>query len=153
MDNLPISSNSPDASNPFNLPLILVVEDSNEDYEALRRSFRQSSIKTHLHRCETGRHALEYLEQCLPTCTPSLILLDLNLPGIDGRQVLQTVKEDPRLQHLPVIVLTTSSYRKDIEECYRLGANGYMVKAMDVQRFKESMHVLIQYWFNTVTLP
>jgi CheY-like chemotaxis protein len=159
MDNLPVASNSSKISNSINAPLVLVVEDSNEDYEALRRSFRQSSIKTHLHRCETGRHALEYLEQCLlseqgyPTDIPSLILLDLNLPGIDGRRVLQTIKENPRLQYLPVVVLTTSSYSKDIEECYRLGVNGYVVKAMDVQRFKESMHVLIQYWLNTVTLP
>jgi CheY-like chemotaxis protein len=159
MDNLPASIDLTEILHPINPPIVLVVEDSNEDYEALRRSFRQSSIKTHLQRCETGRHALEYLEQCLlseqgySTSIPSLILLDLNLPGIDGRRVLQTIKEDSRLQHLPVVVLTTSSYSKDIEECYRLGANGYVVKAMDVQRFKESMHVLIQYWLNTVTLP
>lgn len=159
MDNLPISSDSPDIAISINPPLVLVVEDSNEDYEALRRALRQSSIKTQLQRCETGSLALEYLEQCLlseqgyPTGIPSLILLDLNLPGIDGRRVLQTIKENPRLQYLPVVVLTTSSYSKDIEECYRLGANGYVVKAMDVQRFKESIQVLIQYWLNTVTLP
>ncbi len=141
------------------MPLVLVIEDSDEDYEALRRFFRQSPVKTQLHRCETGKKALEYLEQCIlakqayPAKVPSFILLDLNLPGIDGRHVLQIIKEDSRLQYIPVIVLTTSTFDKDINECYRLGANSYLLKAMDVHRFKESMQVLIQYWLNTVTLP
>jgi CheY-like chemotaxis protein len=159
MNNLPVSSNPSNVPKRSAPPLVLVVEDSDEDYEALRRSFRQSSVQTQLHRCETGKQALEYLEQCIlakqayPTSIPSFILLDLNLPGIDGRRILQTIKEDPRLQFIPVIVLTTSTYAKDIEECYRLGANSYLLKAMDVQRFKESIQVLIQYWLNTITLP
>jgi CheY-like chemotaxis protein len=138
------------------LPLVLVIEDSDEDYEALERAFRQSSVETKLHRCKTGKQALEYLEQCLftePACFPAFILLDLNLPGVDGRRVIQMIKQDARLQSIPVIILTTSNYAKDVEECYRLGVNSYIIKAMNVQRFKDTMQTLIQYWLNTVTLP
>jgi CheY-like chemotaxis protein len=137
-------------------PTILVIEDSNEDFEALNRAFRQSSIKIALHRCKTGKQALEYLEQCIlarPICLPAFTLLDLNLPGIGGREIIQAIRSDPRLQSIPVIILTTSSYTKDIQECYRLGANSYVIKAMDVQRFSESMLNLSEYWLNTVTLP
>jgi CheY-like chemotaxis protein len=147
------------AHNPANTPpqprLVLAIEDSDEDYEAMRRCFRQSSMPIELHRCKTGDRALAYLEQCLltePTSLPALILLDLNLPGIDGRRVIQIIKQDPRLQCIPVIVLTTSNYAKDVEECYRAGANSYIIKAMDIQRFKDSMQITIDYWLNTVTL-
>jgi len=153
--NLRSSNHNPANPSSPQPPLVLVIEDSNEDYEALNRAFRQSSIKTTLHRGKTGQQALEYLEQCIlakPTSLPAFILLDLNLPGIDGLSVLQTIKQDPRLQSIPVIILTTSNYAKDIEECYRSGANSYVIKVMDVQRFKQSMQTLIEYWLHTVTL-
>jgi CheY-like chemotaxis protein len=148
----PMSPNLP-AHDPS---LVLVIEDNDEDYEALERAFRQSSVATKLHRCKTGKQALEYLGQCVPsepTCFPAFILLDLNLPGIDGCQIIQIIKQDARLQSIPVIVLTTSNYTKDIEECYRSGVNSYVVKAMDVQRFKDTIQTLIQYWLKTVTIP
>jgi CheY-like chemotaxis protein len=141
------------------LPLILVVEDSDEDYEALNRAFRKSSIKIKLHRCQTGKQALEYLNQCIPVkqaCkngVPALVLLDLNLPGLNGKIVLQTIKQNPLLQYLPVVVVTTSKNLKDVEECYGLGANGYLIKAIEWKRFNESIQTLVQYWFNTVILP
>jgi CheY-like chemotaxis protein len=140
-------------------PLVLVIEDSDEDYEALRRSFRQSPIETRLHRCQTGRQALDYLEQAVrsqpsqPMAIPAFILLDLNLPGIDGRSVLRTIKQDPVLQYIPTIVLTTSDFAKDIDECYRFGANSYILKAIDLQRFKESILVTIDFWLNIAKLP
>ncbi len=153
--------NSLDCHNPFYLqpPLVLVVEDSNEDFEALERSFRQSSVKARLHRVQTGKKALAYLDQCLlakpayPENVPVLILLDLNLPGMKGQDVLQSIKKNPLLQHIPTVILTTSSNLMDIKECYRLGANSYLVKRIEWQSFKQSMHVLIEYWLNTVTLP
>lgn len=140
-------------------PLILVVEDSNEDFEALERSFRQSPLKIRLHRAQNGKQGLAYLEECLlekpayPENFPVLILLDLNLPGMNGQDVLQSLKQNPLLQHIPVVILTTSHNLKDIHECYRLGANSYLVKKMEWQQFKQSMQVLMEYWLNTITLP
>ena len=140
-------------------PLVLVIEDSDEDYEALRRAFQQSPIPKRLHRCHTGKQALDYLDRSVqPTTTsattiPAFILLDLNLPGIDGRQVLKTIKQDPVWQYIPTIVLTTSNYGKDIEECYRLGANSYLLKALDLQQFKKSIHTTIEFWLNIAKLP
>jgi len=140
-------------------PLILTIEDSDEDYEVLRRSFRQSAIATRLHRCQTGKQALEYLDRYVrsnqtdPAAIPALILLDLNLPGIDGRRVLETVKQDPVWRYIPTLVLTTSSFAKDVEECYRLGANSYILKAIDLQRFKESIAIAIDFWLDVAELP
>ncbi len=138
-------------------PLILVIEDSDEDYEALRRSFLKSPTTTRLHRCQTGKQALDYLAQCLQAASatgiPTLILLDLNLPGIDGRHVLEQIQQDAVLQSIPTIVLTTSNYAKDIEECYRLGANCYILKAIDLQRFQKSILVTIDFWLNVAKLP
>ena len=140
-------------------PLILVVEDSNEDFEALERSFRQSSVKIRLHRSLTGKQALAYLEQGIlekpayPENLPALILLDLNLPGMKGQDVLQSIKQNPLLHCIPTIILTTSSHLKDIHECYRLGANSYLVKKMEWQTFKQSMHTMLEYWLHTATLP
>jgi CheY-like chemotaxis protein len=141
------------------VPLVLAIEDSDEDYEALKRSFAQSPIPTRLHRCRTGKEALEYLESLRQTNTidphriPALIMLDLNLPGIDGRRVLEKIELDPAWRYIPTIVLTTSNYAKDIEECYRLGANSYLVKAFDLQKFKKTIHVTIEFWLDIATLP
>jgi len=153
--------NSLDSHNPSPVksPLILIVEDSNEDFEALSRSFRQSSVKVRIHRAETGKQTLKYLEQSIlekpayPENFPALILLDLNLPGMKGQQVLGSIKQNPLLKNLPVIILTTSHNPMDVRECLRLGANSYLVKKMEWQSFKESMHIMIDYWLNTVILP
>jgi CheY-like chemotaxis protein len=82
-----------------------------------------------------------------------LILLDLNLPGTDGRQVLQKIKQDENMKLIPVVIFTTSNNPKDIEACYRQGVNSYMVKPMDFHRLKHSIQILIDYWFNTMILP
>lgn len=153
------SSDAPLATSEPAVPLVLAIEDSDEDYEALRRSCVQSPISTRLHRCRTGKEALEYLESLRrnkpidPHRIPSLIMLDLNLPGIDGRRVLEKIKQDPVWQYIPTIVLTTSNYAKDIEECYRLGANSYLVKAFDLRQFKETIHVTIEFWLDIARLP
>jgi CheY-like chemotaxis protein len=145
-------------SEPF-IPLIMAIEDSDEDYEALRRSLVQSQIPTRLCRCHTGKEALAYLDSLRqaktldPTRIPALIMLDLNLPGIDGRRVIEQIARDPIWQYIPTIVLTTSNYAKDIEECYRLGANSYLVKAFDLQQFKRTIHVTIEFWLDIAKLP
>ena len=139
-------------------PIVLVIEDSDEDYEVLKRAFARSPISTRLQRFPTGKQALDYLDRsvrktAIATNIPAFILLDLNLPGIDGRKVLETIKQDPVWKYIPTIVLTTSDYGKDIEECYRLGANSYLVKAIDLQQFKKSIHTTIEFWLDIVQLP
>jgi CheY-like chemotaxis protein len=155
----------PIESPPF---VILVVEDSHEDYEALRRCFRHSAVggasvvqnRVKLERCETGKEALDYLDRCIAAAEPDrspaipdLILLDLNLPGINGHRVLQSIKQNPQLKHIPTVVLTTSNNPRDIEDCYRLGSNSYLLKAMEFKRFKQTIDTTIAYWFDTVILP
>jgi len=107
---------------------ILLVEDSPEDFEATQRAFRKSGLKNPLVRCEDGDQALDYLyrrgEYADPARSPrpGVVLLDLNLPGTDGRQVLSEIKGDERLRDIPVVVLTTSADERDITACYRAGA-------------------------------
>ena len=121
--------------------LILVVEDSDTDYEATLRAFRNSNLANPVQRCEDGEDALDYLfqkNQYSDTSKfprPYLILLDLNLPGTDGREVLEEIKRDTELKTIPVIVLTTSSDEKDIENCYQAGANSYIQKPVDLRGF------------------
>jgi CheY-like chemotaxis protein len=139
--------------------LILVVEDSDVDYETTLRAFKKSSMANPVHRCEDGEDALDYLfhrnryssAQKFPL--PDLILLDLNLPGTDGREVLEEIKKDPKLKSIPVIVLTTSSHDKDIEVCYRSGANSYIQKPVDLQGFFAAIQRLKDFWFEVVLLP
>ena len=140
-------------------PLLLVIEDSNEDFEAFQRYVRRSPLTIPIYRCIDGDDALAFLyrtgryadPQSAPR--PGLILLDLNLPGTDGREVLRKIKQDETLKILPVVVFTTSNNPKDIETCYRQGINSYIVKPMDFDRLKHSIEILIDYWFDTTILP
>jgi CheY-like chemotaxis protein len=140
-------------------PLLLVIEDSSEDFEAFQRYARQAALEIPLRRCWDGDQALDYLYQTgrytdpRSAPRPGLILLDLNLPGTDGREVLQQIKQDPTLKLIPVVIFTTSNNPKDIEACYRQGVNSYIVKPMDFDRLKHSIHRLIDYWFDTSVLP
>jgi two-component system response regulator len=139
--------------------LILVVEDSDIDYETTLRAFKKSNMANPVQRCEDGEDALDYLFQrnryssAENSPLPDLILLDLNLPGTDGREVLEEIKKDPKLKSIPVIVLTTSSHEKDIEVCYRSGANSYIQKPVDLQGFFAAIQRLKDFWFEVVLLP
>ena len=118
-------------------PPLLVIEDSDEDFTALVRIANKIIVNSSIYRCEDGEEALNFLyreeeytdESISPR--PSLIVLDLNLPGIDGREVLATIKQDRDLKTIPVIVFSTSSNPKDIDACYRQGVSGYIIKPMD----------------------
>ena len=140
-------------------PLLLVIEDSNEDFEAFQRYVRRSPLTIPIYRCVDGDDALAFLyrtgryadPQSAPR--PGLILLDLNLPGADGREVLRNIKQDATLKLIPVVIFTTSNNPKDIEACYRQGVNSYIVKPMDFSRLKHSIQILIDYWFGTTILP
>jgi CheY-like chemotaxis protein len=135
------------------------VEDSPEDFETTERALRKSGLKNPIFRCADGDEALDFLHRrgrfVDPETSPrpGVILLDLNLPGTDGREVLNEVKTDPNLKQIPVIVLTTSKDDRDIEVCYRCGANSYIQKPVDLEGFMRAIERLNDYWFEVVILP
>jgi CheY-like chemotaxis protein len=140
-------------------PPLLVVEDSNEDFEALQRFLQRSPLTVPVQRCINGDQALAFLcrtghyssrESAL---RPGLIVLDLNLPGTDGREVLRRIKQNENLRTIPVVVFTTSNNPKDIEDCYQYGANSYIVKPIDFAQLKRGVQTLLDYWFEVTTLP
>ena len=138
---------------------ILLVEDSPEDYESTLRAFRKAGLANRILRCEDGDAALDYLhrrngyEDPELSPRPTVILLDLNLPGTDGREVLTEIKGIPGLKTIPVIVLTTSTDERDIEACYQAGANSYVQKPVDLPGFVKAMGLLTDYWFEVAILP
>lgn len=138
---------------------ILVVEDSDDDYYATARAFKKAGLSNPVQRCTNGDQALDYLfrrgdyADAVRAPTPGLILLDLNLPGTDGREVLRVLKRDPVLHKIPVVVLTTSSAEQDIQRCYDYGANSYVQKPVDLAGFVTAMTRLKEYWFEVAILP
>lgn len=136
---------------------LLIVEDSDEDFEAIVRAFRAvAADKVQLKRAADGDEALEALEKTGPPPMdplPSVVLLDLNLPGTDGSEVLDEVKATKRLSQLPVVVISASSDPRTIAECYRRGASGYMVKPMDFARLEDLVRSIKSYWLDSVELP
>lgn len=138
---------------------ILMVEDNPEDYKTMMRALTRSGIHHPVYRCEDGDEALEFLfkkgqyesEQRVPR--PDIILLDLNLPGTDGREVLDEIKNDSDLKKIPVIVLTSSSDLHDIDICYKSGANSYIQKPVGLHRLVQAIESLTEYWFDVVILP
>ena len=138
---------------------ILIVEDNDYDYRQTLRAFEESRLANPVYRCVDGDDDLDYLhrrgEYTDPVISPrpGLILLDLKLPGTDGSEVLQEVKSNPKLQTIPVIVLTTSQDERDIEECYRAGANSYVCKPVTFEGYVDAIRRLEEYWFHIVILP
>jgi CheY-like chemotaxis protein len=138
---------------------ILLVEDSPEDVETTRRAFRRSGLRNPIYHCATGDEALDYLHRrgayADPASSPcpGIILLDLNLPGTDGREVLEDIKSDAELKQIPVVVLTTSSDDRDVSACYRAGANSYIQKPVDIDGFMRAIERLNGYWLEVVILP
>ncbi len=135
---------------------VLVAEDSDEDYEALTRAFRSASPEIPLARCTDGDEVLEYLYgrgSYSDAPRPGLLVLDLNLPGTDGREVLEILKSDPDLKLLPVIVLTTSASPRDVEAAYREGANSYVFKPRLTADFERIVSAVKAFWFESAVLP
>ncbi|MCP4676703.1 MAG: response regulator [Deltaproteobacteria bacterium] len=138
---------------------ILVVEDSPEDFEAMKRAFHKAGLVNQINRVEDGDDALDYLysrgEFIDPERAPrpGLVLLDLNLPGTDGREVLAEMKSDSSLKKIPVIVLTTSNDPRDVDTCYSLGANSYIQKPVSMEGFIRAIALLKEYWFSINLLP
>jgi CheY-like chemotaxis protein len=138
---------------------ILFVEDNDDDFIATVRVFKKASLLNPIQRCSNGDQALDYLFQrgefSLPGSAPKpgIILLDLNMPGTDGRDVLRTVKSDPRLNQTPVIVLTTSYTRVDITKCYESGADSYLQKPIDFAGFVAAVGRIRACRFEIVVTP
>ena len=138
---------------------ILIVEDSDDDFYATQRAFKKACLRNPTQRCTTGEQALAYLfrqgeyADASRYPRPGLVLLDLNLPGLDGRDVLRKVKSDPELRTIPVVVLTTSNAEQDIQRCYAEGANTYIQKPVDLQGFFQSISRLKDYWVDVAILP
>jgi two-component system response regulator len=138
---------------------MLLIEDSPEDREATIRALKRAGVANPIYCCVSGDDALEYLHRrgkyadASVSPRPNLILLDLNMPGTDGREVLSEVKQTEALRSIPVIILTTSTDSRDVESCYQMGANSYVKKPVDLEGFMLSIQRLKDYWFEVVVLP
>lgn len=138
---------------------ILLVEDSDEDFEITVRAFRKSGMVNEIFRCRDGDEALDYLHQrgefaeIEKAPRPGMILLDLNMPGTDGKEVLQEIREVPELRKIPVIVLTTSTDERDVAACYELGANSYIEKPVSLSGYVDAIQRMKDYWFKIVVFP
>jgi chemotaxis family two-component system response regulator Rcp1 len=135
---------------------ILLVEDNPGDVELTRIAFREAKVPNALRVVADGVQAMAYLRQEPPfenAVRPGLILLDLNLPRVDGREVLRTVKSDPDLRRIPVCILSTSCQESDVQRSYDLHANSYISKPVTITALIQIVAQLMQYWLRTVLLP
>ena len=135
---------------------ILLVEDNPGDARLTREALSQSKVSNNLHHARDGEEAMRFLKregQFANAPTPDLVLLDLNLPRRDGREVLEDVKRDPLLKHIPVVVLTSSEAEEDILRSYRLHANCFITKPVDLEQLTKVVQAIEQFWFTLVKLP
>lgn len=135
---------------------VLLVEDDAGDELMTREAFEDNKIRNTLHVVRDGQEALDFLYQQGEhgdAPRPDLILLDLNLPKYDGRQVLERIKSDDNLAHIPVVVLTTSSAEEDILRSYRLHANAYVTKPVDLDQFIAAVRQIDDFFVTVVRLP
>ena len=147
VSHLPFLHMAIDKKNP-----LLIIEDSDEDFEILQILMEDMNVTHPIYRCKTGDTALDFMSKCKAasatesTLLPSIILLDLNLPGVDGREVLERVKQDEQLRTIPVVVFTTSSDQTDIKYCYQQGANGYLIKPVSIELLERKVQAFVDYW-------
>lgn len=149
--NIPMTANGMDGA-----VEILLVEDNPADARLTREVFEGGRLTTHLNVVADGEEALAFLRRQGPYADsprPKLVLLDLNLPRKDGREVLQELKSDPSLARIPVIVLTTSAAEADILHSYDLQANCFITKPLDLDEFFEVVRAIEDFWLTTARLP
>jgi CheY-like chemotaxis protein len=135
---------------------VLLAEDDDNDLELAKIGFDLTGYAVNLHHVANGEQCMEYLRKegkYADAPTPDIILLDLNMPRMDGREVLQAVSRDERLQHLPIVVLTTSDAQEDVLESYKLRCSSYVVKPIDFTQFAAVVQGIADYWFALVRLP
>ena len=130
---------------------ILLVDDSEADVRFTIEALREGKVQNEVHVAYDGESAMEYLRRPGQR-RPDLILLDLNLPGMDGREVLAEIKADPQLSVIPVVVLTTSRAEEDVVRTYRLHANCYVTKPVDLNQFMRVVQSIEEFWVRVVRL-
>jgi CheY-like chemotaxis protein len=141
------------------LRAILLVEDNPADIKITQRALKESAIPVELLVVRDGQEAVDYLTRQGTHASndawrsPDLILLDLNLPRLSGREVLERIRTNPALRMVPVVVLTTSYRPEDVQEMYAAGANTYIQKPQDFARFVQVLQTIQQYWLDTALLP
>lgn len=143
---------------PLSARTIVMVEDNEDDYEAMERCLKLANVRNPIQWCKNGKDALDYLRSegayaGAPFPAPALVLLDLNMPGLDGRKTLDQIKRDPNLRRIPVVVLTTSADEGDVEQCYELGAASYIQKPIDFEGLQRTVIRIKDYWLATALLP
>ena len=135
---------------------ILLVEDNPGDVDLTKEALQDAKVRNRLHVVDDGAKAVDFLYkrgEYADAPRPDLILLDLNLPKKDGRQVLEEIKADPQLAGIPVVILTTSQADEDILRAYQLHANCYITKPVDFKQFMHVVKAIEEFWLTVVKLP
>lgn len=135
---------------------ILLVEDEEPDVELVRQALKRSKLANNLHRAANGREALSFLRREPPfedAPRPDLVLLDLNMPIMNGQDALAEIRQDPALSRLPVVVMTSSDRDEDVARSYDLHANCYVRKPLDLNEFMKIVGNIEEFWLGVVTLP
>lgn len=135
---------------------VLLIEDNPADARLVREIFSEWRLVDRLHHAIDGVDGMAFLRRegiHADSPRPNLVLLDLNLPRLDGREVLRKIKSDPKLRDIPVLAHTTSVAQEDVNACYEAGANAYVTKPLEFADFVKAVHALETFWFSVVTLP
>jgi len=135
---------------------VLLAEDNDNDVELTRLGFKRAKLLVNLHRVKDGGECLAFLRkqgEYVNAPTPDLILLDLNMPKVGGREVLAAMQEDEQLKVLPVVVLTTSEQEEEVLKTYQMGCSSFIVKPIDFEQFLRVVRAIGEYWFTVVVLP
>lgn len=140
----------------MNLRTIISIEDNDQDFTALQQALTRAGIPNPLERCESGLTALAQIQSdlgCQLADRASIILLDLNMPGISGIDLLKEFRRLVPKRLVPVIILSTSSHPADIDECYRAGANAYVVKPFELDEWDSKVGEVANFWLRSAELP
>jgi CheY-like chemotaxis protein len=135
---------------------ILLVEDNQYDVILTKEGFKRAKLLVNLHHVENGRECMRFLrgqEPYTQAPAPDMVLLDLNMPVMDGREVLSEIVDDDQLKHLPIVILTTSAEDRDVLNMYKLRCSSYITKPVNFEQFVDVVRNFSSYWFTVVVLP
>lgn len=135
---------------------ILLVEDNADDVLLTREGFAHAKLAVNMHHVENGEECMKFLRKQAPYAdapTPDLVLLDLNMPIMNGREVMTEIVKDDKLHQLPVVILTTSDAERDLLDMYNLRCSSYITKPVEFENFQRVIRDLCNYWFTIVVLP